>query len=177
MYRKHDVYDGYEREKSGRKCESTVKSRTSHNRVTKNLYSDKFAAYLVRLLYFRRKKRTLLVAKNMNYIERECFAVVFFSDVCMHSCSAPWVCICVCAATVQNDMKMVSAAFWYSANGKKSRTNQSKEKTKTKRMRRLKWKDGRMVASRRRSKRIVFCLQNLVFSGLKLAASMRCCCC
>lgn len=78
MYRKYDVYDGYEREKSGRKSESTVKSRTSHNRVTKNLYSDKFAAYLVRLLYFRRKKRTLLVAKNMNYIERECFAVVFF---------------------------------------------------------------------------------------------------
>lgn len=97
MYRKYDVYDGYEREKSGRKSESTVKSRTSHNRVTKNLYSDKFAAYLVRLLYFRRKKRTLLVAKNMNYIERECFAVVFFfwrvHALLLRSLS---VCVCVC---------------------------------------------------------------------------------
>lgn len=52
------------------------KSRTSYNEVTKNLNSDKFAAYLVRLLYLYMKAVCFLL-QNMNYIERV-VRVVFF---------------------------------------------------------------------------------------------------
>lgn len=79
------------------------KSRTSYNEVTKNLNSDKFAAYLVRLLYLYMEAVCFLL-QNMNYIERV-VRVVFFFNVCILASLLEF-------ATTQ-DMKMVSEAFLF----------------------------------------------------------------
>lgn len=74
---------------------SKKKAQTPYNEVTNNLNSDKFAAYLVGLLYLYMKAVRFLL-QNMNYIERVEFAFL------LHYLSLP----------PHKDMKMVSKAFF-----------------------------------------------------------------